>query len=269
MTFPIFADVVQPDFRPEAGKKFQLVSDYKPAGDQPQAIEALTKGLESGEREQVLLGVTGSGKTFTVAEVIQTLQRPALILAPNKTLAAQLYGEMKSFFPHNAVEYFVSYYDYYQPEAYVARTDTFIEKEAMINEQIDRMRHAATRSLLERDDVIIVASVSCIYGIGSVETYQSISSPRWSSCNTNATISVSDAAIFACGATPSKSFRRIWKIAPGASLCSATILRRLSRSTPSPARKALCWNPSKFTPTAITSRRSRRWRKRSSKSKLI
>jgi len=174
MTFPILADVVKPDFRPEAGKAFQLVSDYKPAGDQPQAIAALTQGLQAGERDQVLLGVTGSGKTFTVAEVIQELQRPALILAPNKTLAAQLYGEMKSFFPHNAVEYFVSYYDYYQPEAYVPRSDTYIEKEAMINEQIDRMRHAATRSLLERDDVIIVASVSCIYGIGSVETYQSM-----------------------------------------------------------------------------------------------
>ena len=177
MTFPTFADVIKPDFRPEAGKKFELVSDYKPAGDQPQAIEALTKGLQAGERDQVLLGVTGSGKTFTVAHTIQTLQRPALILAPNKTLAAQLYGEMKSFFPHNAVEYFVSYYDYYQPEAYVPRSDTYIEKEAMINEQIDRMRHAATRSLLERDDVIIVASVSCIYGIGSVETYQSMVLP--------------------------------------------------------------------------------------------
>ncbi len=174
MTFPIFADVVKPDFRPEAGKKFELTSPYRPAGDQPQAIEALAKGLAGNEREQVLLGVTGSGKTFTMAEVIQKLQRPTLILAPNKTLAAQLYGEMKSFFPKNAVEYFVSYYDYYQPEAYVPRTDTYIEKESMINEQIDRMRHSATRALLERDDVIIVASVSCIYGIGSVETYQSM-----------------------------------------------------------------------------------------------
>lgn len=172
MIFPMMADVVRPEFRPEAGKKFKLVSDYKPAGDQPQAITALTQGFRDGERDQVLLGVTGSGKTFTVAHTIHELQRPAIILAPNKTLAAQLYGEMKSFFPDNAVEYFVSYYDYYQPEAYVARTDTYIEKEAMINEQIDRMRHAATRALLERDDVIIVASVSCIYGIGSVETYQ-------------------------------------------------------------------------------------------------
>src|SRR5208337_3862227 len=140
-------------------------------GDQPQAIEELLKGIDAQERDQVLLGVTGSGKTFTMAQVIARTQRPALILAPNKTLAAQLYGEFKSFFPNNAVEYFVSYYDYYQPEAYVPRSDTFIEKESSINEQIDRMRHAATRALIERDDVIIVASVSCIYGIGSVETY--------------------------------------------------------------------------------------------------
>jgi excinuclease ABC subunit B len=149
----------------------EVVSDFQPAGDQPAAIKQLVEGLKAGEVNQVLLGVTGSGKTFTMAHVIQQLQRPTLILAPNKTLAAQLYAEMKSFFPHNAVEYFVSYYDYYQPEAYVPRTDTFIEKEAMINEQIDRMRHAATRALLERRDVIIVASVSCIYGIGSPETY--------------------------------------------------------------------------------------------------
>ncbi|HYM31770.1 MAG TPA: DEAD/DEAH box helicase family protein, partial [Candidatus Cybelea sp.] len=155
----------------EGGKRFELVSDYVPSGDQPQAIEELTAGTVKGERDQVLLGVTGSGKTFTIAHVIRRTQRPTLILAPNKTLAAQLYGEMKSFFPENAVEYFVSYYDYYQPEAYVPRTDTYIEKDASINEQIDRMRHAATRALLERDDVIIVASVSCIYGIGSVETY--------------------------------------------------------------------------------------------------
>ena len=149
----------------------KVVSDYTPAGDQPAAIAQLVEGLNNGLTEQVLLGVTGSGKTFTMAHVIEKVQRPTLILAPNKTLAAQLYAEMKSFFPNNAVEYFVSYYDYYQPEAYVPRTDTFIEKEAVINEQIDRMRHAATRALLERDDVIIVASVSCIYGIGSPETY--------------------------------------------------------------------------------------------------
>jgi excinuclease ABC subunit B len=150
---------------------FRLASEFVPAGDQPTAIAELSDGLIRGERDQVLLGVTGSGKTFTIAHTIQRLQRPALVLAPNKTLAAQLYGEMKSFFPDNAVEYFVSYYDYYQPEAYVPRSDTYIEKESSINEQIDRMRHSATRALLERRDVIIVASVSCIYGIGSVETY--------------------------------------------------------------------------------------------------
>jgi excinuclease ABC subunit B len=150
---------------------FRLSSEFQPAGDQPQAIAELVCGLNEGARDQVLLGVTGSGKTFTIAHTIARLQRPAIVLAPNKTLAAQLYGEMKSFFPDNAVEYFVSYYDYYQPEAYVPRSDTYIEKESSINEQIDRMRHSATRALLERRDVIIVASVSCIYGIGSVETY--------------------------------------------------------------------------------------------------
>jgi excinuclease ABC subunit B len=155
----------------EGGVAFKLVSEYAPKGDQPTAIAELVEGVNKHERDQVLLGVTGSGKTFTAAQVISATQRPALVLAPNKTLAAQLYGEFKSFFPDNAVEYFVSYYDYYQPEAYVPRTDTYIEKESSVNEQIDRMRHAATRSLLERDDVIIVASVSCIYGIGSVETY--------------------------------------------------------------------------------------------------
>ncbi len=157
--------------RLETSRPLKIRSDYEPAGDQPQAIAALTEGLRQGEKDQVLLGVTGSGKTFSMAHVIQNLQRPTLILAPNKTLAAQLYGEMKGFFPESAVEYFVSYYDYYQPEAYVPRSDTYIEKEATINEQIDRMRHSATRALLERDDVVIVASVSCIYGIGAVETY--------------------------------------------------------------------------------------------------
>ena len=155
----------------EGGQRFQCVSEYSPTGDQPAAIKELVEGLNSEERDQVLLGATGTGKTFTMAKIIEAVQRPALILAPNKTLAAQLYGEFKSFFPNNAVEYFVSYYDYYMPEAYVPRTDTYIEKESSINEAIDRMRHAATRSILERDDVIIVASVSCIYGIGSVETY--------------------------------------------------------------------------------------------------
>ena len=155
----------------EGGKKFKLVTDFKPAGDQPEAIKKLVNNANKGEFNQVLLGVTGSGKTFTMAKVIEQTNRPSLILAPNKTLAAQLYGEMKTFFPNNAVEYFVSYYDYYTPEAYVPRSDTYIEKEASINEQIDRMRHSATRSLLERDDVLIVASVSCIYGLGSVEAY--------------------------------------------------------------------------------------------------
>jgi len=155
----------------EGGKTFVLKTEFEPAGDQPMAIKELSEGIRNGERDQVLLGATGTGKTFTMAKMIEETQRPAIILAPNKTLAAQLYGEFKGFFPDNAVEYFVSYYDYYQPEAYVARSDTFIEKESQINEQIDRMRHSATRALLERDDVIIVASVSCIYGIGSVETY--------------------------------------------------------------------------------------------------
>ena len=155
----------------EGGIKFKIKSDFQPSGDQPEAIKQILKNLKDNKQEQVLLGVTGSGKTFTMAKVIEKANRPALILAPNKTLAAQLYGEFKSFFPDNAVEYFVSYYDYYTPEAYVPRSDTYIEKEASINEQIDRMRHSATRSLLERDDVIIVASVSCIYGLGSVEAY--------------------------------------------------------------------------------------------------
>ncbi len=158
----------------EGGRAFVLSTPFQPAGDQPTAIRELTAGVNAGERDQVLLGATGTGKTFTMAKVIEQTQRPAIILAPNKTLAAQLYGEFKGFFPDNAVEYFVSYYDYYQPEAYVARTDTYIEKESQINEQIDRMRHSATRALLERDDVIIVASVSCIYGIGSVETYSAM-----------------------------------------------------------------------------------------------
>ncbi|WP_324742455.1 excinuclease ABC subunit UvrB [Tsuneonella sp. CC-YZS046] len=163
--------------RPEktlGGKRFRIVSDYEPSGDQPTAISELVAAAREGEKTQVLLGVTGSGKTFTMAKVIEELQRPALVLAPNKILAAQLYGEFKSFFPENAVEYFVSYYDYYQPEAYVPRSDTYIEKESSVNEAIDRMRHSATRALLERDDVIIVASVSCLYGIGSVETYSAM-----------------------------------------------------------------------------------------------
>lgn len=171
------SDLVKPGYladarpSPSQGQPFELVSSFEPAGDQPTAIKALLAGLDAEEHDQVLLGVTGSGKTFTVAHVVATVQRPTIVLAPNKTLAAQLFAEMRDFFPNNAVEYFVSYYDYYQPEAYVARSDTYIEKDASINEQIDRMRHSATRALFERRDVIIVASVSCIYGIGSAETY--------------------------------------------------------------------------------------------------
>ena len=157
---------------PPGTKPFRLASKHAPTGDQPKAISTLVDGLRSGVKHQTLLGITGSGKTFTVANVIQEVTKPTLVLAPNKTLAAQLYGEFKSLFPDNAVEYFVSYYDYYQPEAYVPSSDTYIEKDSLINEQIDRLRHAATRSLLERNDVIIVASVSCIYGIGSSEAYE-------------------------------------------------------------------------------------------------
>jgi len=152
-------------------KKFELESEFEPAGDQPSAIKSLIEGIEAGEAGQTLLGVTGSGKTFTIANVIQSVQRPALIMAPNKTLAAQLYGEMKEFFPHNAVEYFVSYYDYYQPEAYVPSSDTFIEKDASVNEHIEQMRLSATKALLERKDVIIVATVSAIYGLGDPKSY--------------------------------------------------------------------------------------------------
>ena len=178
MTSEIFTLTKNPyrqNVKLEGGKPFILHSDFKPAGDQPQAIEELARNIVEGETNQVLLGATGTGKTFTMVKVIETLQRPAIVIAPNKTLAAQLYGEFKSFFPENSVEYFVSYYDYYQPEAYVPRTDTYVEKEAQINEHIDRMRHSATRALLEKDDVVIVASVSCIYGIGSFESYSDMS----------------------------------------------------------------------------------------------
>jgi excinuclease ABC subunit B len=193
-----------------------LRAPYEPAGDQPKAIADLVAGLERGDTGQVLLGITGSGKTFTMANVIAQTQRPTLIMAHNKTLAAQLYGELKELFPDNAVHYFVSYYDYYQPEAYVPTTDTFIEKDSIINEEIDRMRHAATFGLLSRRDVIIVASVSCIYGIGARESYAAMtldleSSARrrratrscagWSSCSTSATTSTSTAAPSGCAAT--------------------------------------------------------------------
>jgi excinuclease ABC subunit B len=155
-------------------KPFQLATPFQPMGDQPAAIEKLVKGLEENKAAQVLLGVTGSGKTYTMANVIQRVNRPTLVLCHNKTLAAQLYSEFKEFFPENAVEYFVSYYDYYQPEAYIANTDTYIEKDSQINDEIDKLRHSATRSLLERDDVIIVSSVSCIYGLGSPEAYEGL-----------------------------------------------------------------------------------------------
>ena len=170
-SMPVLQDQIQPRPKLEGGRRLVMRTDFSPAGDQPTAIAELSRGVMEGERDQVLLGATGTGKTYTLAKIIEETQRPAIILAPNKTLAAQLYGEFKGFFPDNAVEYFVSFYDYYQPEAYVPRSDTYIEKESQINDQIDRMRHSATRALLERDDVIIVASVSCIYGIGSVETY--------------------------------------------------------------------------------------------------
>ena len=229
----------------EGGRRLEIVSDYVPAGDQPRAIEELLNGIGQGEREQVLLGVTGSGKTFTMAHVIERLQRPALVLAPNKTLAAQLYGEMKSFFPNNAVEYFVSYYDYYTPEAYVPRTDTYIEKESSINEQIERMRHSATRSLLERDDVIIVASVSCIYGIGSVETYSEMTFSLQAGQMVNRTELLSrlidlqykrndvgfGRGTFRVRGDTSNCSRPTWKTARGASPCSATSWKASSRST--------------------------------------
>ena len=155
-------------------REFQVVSPFEPSGDQPEAIKQLCNGLRQGLKNQVLLGVTGSGKTFTMAKIIEEMKKPTLIMAPNKILAAQLYAEMKEFFPNNHVEYFVSYYDYYQPEAYIPKTDTYIEKDSAINEQIDRMRHGATRNVLEEKDVIIVASVSCIYGLGSMESYSSM-----------------------------------------------------------------------------------------------
>ncbi len=228
----------------EGGIQIVMKSDYEPAGDQPTAIKDLVEGLENHDRTQVLLGVTGSGKTFTMAKVIEATQRPAVILAPNKTLAAQLYSEFKNFFPDNAVEYFVSYYDYYQPEAYVPRSDTFIEKESSINEQIDRMRHSATRSLIERDDVIIVASVSCIYGIGSVETYTAMTFQMTvgdSAGSTSASGRPRRPAIQAPRhgfsarqfPGPGRHDRNlpapILRMPPGASRCSAT------RSTPSPS----------------------------------
>lgn len=245
----------------EGGIAIQMESSFEPSGDQPTAIRDLISGLDDQDRTQVLLGVTGSGKTFTMAKVIQETQRPALILAPNKTLAAQLYGEFKNFFPNNAVEYFVSYYDYYQPEAYVARSDTYIEKESTVNEQIDRMRHAATRALIERDDVIIVASVSCIYGIGSVETYTamtfemkigdrldhaSFSPISWRSSISGRT-SISCVARSVCVVIRLKSSRPTWKIAHGVSRYLAMKSRpSLNLTRSQPRRRAIC-NRSRFT----------------------
>ena len=241
----------------EGGVRLDIKSELTPKGDQPTAIKDLVEGVKRHDRTQVLLGVTGSGKTFTMAKVIEATQRPALILAPNKTLAAQLYGEFKSFFPDNAVEYFVSYYDYYQPEAYVPRTDTYIEKDSSINEQIDRMRHSATRALLERDDVIIVASVSCIYGIGSVETYSAMTftikkgeqhRPAPADRRSRGAAiqahrgAISPAAPSACAATPSTSSRRTTRTAPGASTCSATRWNRSTSSIRSPARRPTSWS---------------------------
>ena len=225
----------------EGGISFGLESEFDPKGDQPTAIAELVSGIAELERDQVLLGVTGSGKTYTMANVIAETGRPALILAPNKTLAAQLYGEFKNFFPNNSVEYFVSYYDYYQPEAYVPRSDTYIEKESSINEQIDRMRHSATRALLERDDVIIVASVSCIYGIGSVETYTAMTFEMKVGQNINQRQILADLVALqykrndhafqrGCAATRWKSSRPTMRTAPGACRCSAMKLNRLPNS---------------------------------------
>ena len=240
----------RPD-KSEGGVRFDLVSEYEPKGDQPAAIDELVKGIAAQERDQVLLGVTGSGKTFTMAQVIARTNRPALILAPNKTLAAQLYGEFKSFFPDNAVEYFVSYYDYYQPEAYVPRSDTYIEKESSINEQIDRMRHAATRALLERDDVIIVASVSCIYGIGSVETYTAMTFTvklgekldqrqliaDLVALQYSRSAAIFPAASFACAAIPSSFSRPTTRTAPGASASLAIRSKSIAEFDPLTGKK--------------------------------
>jgi excinuclease ABC subunit B len=229
----------------EGGVPIKLVSEYEPKGDQPTAIADLVEGIWRTTTTPGAARRHRLRQDLHHGQVIARTQRPALILAPNKTLAAQLYGEFKSFFPDNAVEYFVSYYDYYQPEAYVPRTDTYIEKESSINEQIDRMRHSATRALLERDDVIIVASVSCIYGIGSVETYTAMTfamrsasastsascSPTSSRCSTSATTPPSSAARSACAATRSRSSRPTMRTAPGGSRCSATRSSRSPSST--------------------------------------
>ena len=263
------------------GGAFEIVSDFEPAGDQPEAIAQLIAGLREGERDQVLLGVTGSGKTFTMTHVIKALGRPTLILAPNKTLAAQLYGEMKEFLPNNSVEYFVSYYDYYQPEAYVPRSDTYIEKDASINEHIDRMRHSATRALLEREDVVIVASVSCIYGIGAVETYSSMAvslalqgAGRPARADPQADRPAVPPHQPDAGARQLSRARRRDRAVPGPfrgprlaqSRSSATRSRRSSSSIRSPARRPISWCASASTPTATTSYRAPPCARRSSRS---
>ena len=220
--------------------QFEIVSDFKMTGDQPQAVEKLVEGLEKGFKHQTLLGVTGSGKTFTMANVVERVQRPTLVICHNKTLAAQLASEFKEFFPNNAVEYFVSYYDYYQPEAYIPRTDTYIEKETDINEEIDKLRHAATRALFERRDMLIVASVSCIYGLGEPEEYRSFVlslkrgrptagksfSASWWICSTSATISISAAANSASAAIPWKFslLMKKWRCVSSSSATKLTAL---------------------------------------------
>jgi excinuclease ABC subunit B len=217
--------------------EFEVVSDYTPEGDQPSAIEQLVEGVQQGGRRQTLLGITGSGKTATMSWVIEKLGRPALVIAPNKTLAAQLYGEFRKLFPENAVEYFVSYYDYYQPEAYLPTTDTYIEKDASINDEIDKLRHSATRSVLSRRDVIVVASVSCIYGLGSPDTYgdmhaflergMTLFSRSWSPCCMRATTTTSTVEPSACAVMWWRSFRRTKTIGRSGSSSSAM---RWSRS---------------------------------------
>ena len=246
--------------------KFKLVSDYTPCGDQPEAIEALSRGIQNGTAHQVLLGVTGSGKTYTVANVIERVQRPALVLAPNKTLAAQLYAEFKELFPENAVEYFVSYYDYYQPEAYVPSSDTYIEKDSSINEEIDRMRHAATSSLLQRRDVIVVASVSCIYGLGSPADYRSMLvliqdrtdiqrddfCAPWLTYSMSAMTLIFIAARFGCEAMWLKFFRPMKRTARCGLSFSAIRSIRSAESTHSPAGSCSACPILMCTPTATT-----------------
>ena len=250
--------------------EFKLVSAYTPRGDQATAIQQLVNGLGENEKHQVLLGVTGSGKTFTMAKIVERLNRPTLVLAHNKTLAAQLYQEFRSFFPSNAVEYFVSYYDYYQPEAYIAATDTYIEKESTINDEIDRMRLSATRSLFERRDVLIVASVSCIYGLGSPEAYYGMLLmlepvnglhavkffPNWSRFFMSEMTSTLSAAAFVCMATRSK-FIRLTRISVIASNYGEMMSKRSAHSIHSPAMRSDCSSALRFIQRRISSCRGR------------